>query len=84
MIKCRLADQEKIRNENKEHFRNLRLNHIEKSAIASHFWNPGHEIDNSATLLKSVNKRNKLLIWENIFLYKLVHLITNFEVWPES
>ena len=22
----------------KEHFRNLRLNHIEKSAIALHFW----------------------------------------------
>ena len=34
----------------KEHFRNHRLNHIDKSAIVLHFWNTGHEIDNSITL----------------------------------
>ena len=37
---------------------------IEKSAIASHFWNSAHEIDNSAILLKSVNKRDKLVTWK--------------------
>ena len=42
----------------KEHFRNLRLNYTDKSAIASHFWNTGHEINNSANILKSVNRKN--------------------------
>jgi GIY-YIG catalytic domain. len=36
----------------KEHFKNLRLNHTDKSTIASHFWNTGHEINNSAIILK--------------------------------
>ena len=40
----------------KEHFRNLRLNHTEQSAIASHFWNTGHEIKNSANSSVSVPK----------------------------
>ena len=35
-----------------EHFKNLRMNNAEKSAIALHFWNKGHEINNSAKLLK--------------------------------
>ena len=30
---------------------NFRLNHIEKPATASQFWNIGHETDNSATLI---------------------------------
>ena len=50
----------------KEHFKNLRLNHTEKSAIASQFWNTGHEINNSAILLKPVNRKNELIIWEKI------------------
>ena len=37
MKKCTLGRQKKIRNENKKNFRNLRLNHIDKSAIALHF-----------------------------------------------
>ena len=68
----------------KERFRNLRLNHVEKPAIASHFCNTGHEIDNSAIILELVNKRKELVIWENIFIYKHAHHIMNFEVLPES
>ena len=68
----------------KERFRNLRLNHTEKSALASHFWNMGHEISNSANLLKSVNKKNELIIWDKTFIHKHVHHIMNFEVPPES
>ena len=68
----------------KEHFRNVRLNHVEKSAIAAHFWNTGHEINNSATLLKSVNQKNELTIWEKIFIHKHAHHIMNFEIQPES
>ena len=30
----------------KEHFGNLRLNRTDQLAIASHFWNTGHEIIN--------------------------------------
>ena len=53
----------------KEHFRNLMLNHTDKSAIASYFWNTGHEINNSANLLKSANRKNEIIIWEkNIYL----------------
>ena len=59
----------------KEHFRNLRLNHTDKSAIASHFWNTGHEINNSVNLLKSVNRKNEIIIWEKIFIHKHAHHI---------
>jgi hypothetical protein len=45
---------------------------------------PTDEIDNSATLFKSVNKWNKVLIWEKIFIYKHALHIMNFEVLPES
>ena len=68
----------------KEHFRNVRLNHLEKSAIGSHVWNTGHEINKSATLLKSVNKKNELMNWEKIFIHKHAHHIMNFEIPPES
>ena len=61
----------------KEHFRNLKLDNIEKSTIASHFWNTVHEIDNRATSIESVNKMNELLIRKVI--YKHAHQIMNFE-----
>ena len=48
----------------KEHFRNFRVNHRDQSAIASHFWNTGHEINNTTNILKSVNKKNELITWE--------------------
>ena len=67
-----------------EHFRNLRSNHTDKSAIASHFWNTGHEINNSANILKSVNRKNELITWEKIFIHKHTHHIMNFEVPPVS
>ena len=52
----------------KEHFRNLRLSHTDESAIASHFWYTGLEINNTANILKSVNKKNELITWEkNIY-----------------
>ena len=60
------------------------FNHTKKSAIASHFWNMGHEIDNSANLLKSVNRKNELITWEKIFIHKHAHHIMNFKVPPES
>ena len=37
-----------------------------------------------ANLLKSVNKKNELIIWEKIFTHKHVHHIMNFEDLPES
>ena len=30
----------------------------------------GHEIDNSANLLKSVNRKIELIVWEKIFIHK--------------
>ena len=63
----------------KEHFRNLWLNHTDKSAIASHFWNTGDEI-NSANILNSVNRKNELITWGKIFIHKHTHHIMNFEV----
>ena len=46
-------------------------------AIASHFWNMGHEINNSAILLKSVNE-----LINNLGQH--THHIMNFEVPPDS
>ena len=47
-------------------------------------WNTGHEINNSAKLIKSVNRKNQLIIWEKIFIHKHAPNIMNFEVLPES
>ena len=44
----------------------------------------GHETNNSANLIKSVNKKNELVIREKIFFHKYAHHIMNFEVPPES
>ena len=52
--------------------------------VASHVWNTGQKINKSATLLKSVNKKNELMIWEKIFIHKHAHHIMNFEIPPES
>ena len=43
----------------------------------------GHEINNSANILKSFNK-NELIIWGEIFIHEHEHHIMNFEVLPES
>ena len=95
--------QKKRNLETKEHFRNLRLNHTEKSATVLHCWNTGHEINNSSklnkffhseenqiiqhnsvNLLKLINKKNELIIWEKIFVHKHAHHIMNFEVTSDS
>jgi len=69
----------------KEHFRNLRLNNTDQSTIASHFWNTGHEINKTASILKSVNKKIELITWEKIFIHKYAyHILVNFEVPPVS
>ena len=60
------------------------MNHTDQSAIASHFWHTGHEINNTANILKSVNKKNELITWEKIFIHKHAHHIMNFEVPPVS
>ena len=49
-----------------------------------HFWNTGHEINNLVSLLKPVNRKNELIIWEKIFIHKHTHNIMNFEILPES
>jgi len=60
------------------------LNHTDKSAITSHFWNTGHEINNSANILKSVNRKNELITSEKINMHIHAHHIMNFEVSPVS
>ena len=39
--------------------------------------------NNSANILKSVNRKNELIIWEKIFIHKHAHHIMNFEVPPK-
>ena len=60
------------------------MNHTEKSTIASHFLNMGYEINNPANLLKSVSRKNELIIREKSFIHKHALHIMNFEVTPES
>ena len=43
----------------------------------------GHEINNSANVLKSVNRKDELM-WKNIFIHKHAHHIMNYEVPPEN
>ena len=79
MKKCTLDRKKNSETRTKEHFRNLRLNHTDQSVIASHFWTR-HEINNTANILKSINKKNELITWEKIFIHKHTHHIMNFEV----
>ena len=72
MEKCTLDIQREIyKGEQKNILETLGLNHTEKS---SRFWNTGHEINNSADLLKSVNRKNELIIWGKKYLSLHVHI----------
>ena len=37
---------------------------FQKCDAMADLWNTGHEINNLANLLKSVNRKNELIIWE--------------------
>ena len=54
----------------KEHIRNIKFFQIDKSAVAAHFWRTYHEMDSKPKLLKPVNNKTELDIWENIFILK--------------
>ena len=78
IIKKTPMGKKNLETRSKEHFRNHRLNHTDKSAIALHLWNTRHEINNSANLLKSVNRKYELIIWEKIFIHKHAHQYSQY------
>ena len=58
----------KIRNS--EHQRCIKNKEIERSAVAAHYWEEKHRIDNNPKLLKYINEKNRLNIWENMYIYE--------------
>nr|XP_018896529.1 PREDICTED: uncharacterized protein LOC109030153 [Bemisia tabaci] len=51
-----------------EHKRCVRNRQTEKSAVALHYWEEGHEISFEPKLLRKVTEKNKLDIWESIYM----------------
>ena len=56
----------------KEHFRNIKFKQIDKSAVAAHYWDENHEINQDIKLVKSVNTPSELGIWEKKFSKKVL------------
>ena len=66
----------------KEHFRNIKFFQTDKSAVAADFWQTYHEIDLKPILLKPLNNKNELDIWEYIFILKNKDRAMNFKIPP--
>ena len=46
----------------KEHFRNIKYKHLEKSAVATHHLINGHEFNPVPKLLKNVTGRSEMIV----------------------
>ena len=64
----------------KEHFRNIKIGKIEKSAVAAHACKQKHAMDHKPVLLKQASKKQELTNWENILITKNKDCITSFEI----
>ena len=64
----------------KEHFRHIRLFQIDKSAVAAHFWDEGHGINEEAELLRFIDKNFEFNVWEKLYIQKYRDRVMNFEV----
>ena len=49
----------------KEHCRNIKYFHIDKSAVAAHSWEYGHQIDDNIKLIEHIFPKD-LNVWEKI------------------
>ena len=49
----------------KEHFRNIKYKHVEKSAVATHHLIKGYELNPVPKLLKNLTGRSEMTMWEN-------------------
>ena len=65
-----------------KYIKNIKLFQIDKSAVAAHFWQTYHEMDLKPKLLKPLNNKTELDIWENIFILKNKDRAMNFEIPP--
>lgn len=63
-----------------EHKRCVRNRQTEKSAVALHYWEEGHEISFEPKLLRKVTEKNKLDIWESIYMYQNKNNIFNTDL----
>ena len=46
----------------------IRLYQIDKSALATHFWDKGHNIQTETKLLKHITNPKELTVWEKLFI----------------
>ena len=67
----------------KEHLRCIKNKEIEKSAVAYHFWNEGHD-PQEPVLIKHISNQLTLDIWEKLLIYKNKSKLFNFDVIEED
>lgn len=53
-----------------EHARNVQNREIQKSAVAEHVWEVGHKVNFVPNLVREVQNKRELDVWENIYIYK--------------
>lgn len=69
-----------IKTRGSEHRRNAMNEEVEKSAVAKHFWEEGHDINFAPKLIKGVQKVSQLDIWEGMEMYKRKEKLMNTEL----
>ena len=54
----------------KEHFRNIKYKHLEKSAVTTHHLINGHELNPVPKLLRNLTGRSEMTMWESLLILK--------------
>ena len=52
-----------------EHYRNIKCFQIDKSAVAVHSWEYGHQNDDDTKLIKHIIFPKDFNVWEKIYAY---------------
>ena len=63
----------------KEHWRCIKNQSTEKSAIAFHFWEEGHNLKDPS-LIKPLNRVKEQKIWEELLIYQNKDNLFNFDI----
>ena len=76
------APKRNLKTRIKEHFRNIKYNHLEKSVVATHHLINGHELNPVPKWLKNLTERSEMTMWENLLILKNKEQVMNFEIPP--
>ena len=64
----------------REYCRNIRCFQIDRSAVAAHSWENGHQIDDNIKLIKHILFPKGLNVWEEMYIQKNKFYVMNFDI----